>query len=154
MRHVVFSSSCSVNGTPATTPVTESAPIHPESVYAETKAIVERILGWYDVTRGLRAVSLRYFNAAGAVTDGRFGETWDHSVNLVPVTMKAALGLRPPLQVFGDDYPTPDGTCIRDYIHVDDLADRPHQGARRTSPVAAAPSASTSAPASGAACSR
>ena len=78
VSHVVFSSSCSVNGTPATTPVTESAPIHPESVYAETKAIVERILGWYDVTRGLRAVSLRYFNAAGAsptVASARRGTT-------------------------------------------------------------------------------
>ena len=120
---LVFSSSCSVNGTPATNPVDEQAPVHPESVYAETKAIVERILGWYDVTRGLRSISLRYFNAAGASPDGTFGEIWDHSANLVPLTMKAVLGRRPPLQVFGDDYPTPDGTCIRDYIHVDDLAD-------------------------------
>ena len=123
VTELVFSSSCSVNGTPATNPVDERAPIHPESVYAETKAMVERILGWYDVTRGLRSVCLRYFNAAGASPDGRFGETWDHSANLVPLAMKAVLGRGPQLQVFGDDYPTPDGTCIRDYIHVDDLAD-------------------------------
>lgn len=120
---LVFSSSCSVNGTPATVPVPEGATIHPESVYAETKAMVERILSWYGVTAGLRSVSLRYFNAAGAAAGGDHGEVWDHSINLVPVAMKAALGLRPPLDIFGDDYPTPDGTCIRDYIHVDDLAD-------------------------------
>ncbi|CAN5609342.1 UDP-glucose 4-epimerase GalE [soil metagenome] len=120
---LVFSSSCSVNGTPGSVPVAESAPIHPESVYAETKAMVERILYWYGITAGLRSVSLRYFNAAGAATDGSHGEVWDHSINLVPVAMKAALGRRPPLDVFGDDYPTPDGTCIRDYIHIDDLAD-------------------------------
>lgn len=120
---IVFSSSCSVNGTPAAVPVTEDAPIAPESVYAETKAMVEKILGWYGVTHGLRSVSLRYFNAAGASADARIGEDWTHSINLVPVVMKATLGLRPPVQVFGTDYPTPDGTCIRDYIHVDDLAD-------------------------------
>jgi UDP-glucose-4-epimerase GalE len=120
---LVFSSSCSVNGTPPSMPVGEDAPIAPESVYAATKATVEQILGWYSVTSGLRAVSLRYFNAAGASADGRFGEVWDRSINLVPVAMRALLGRRPPLQVFGHDYPTADGTCIRDYIHVDDLAD-------------------------------
>ena len=120
---VVFSSSCSVNGTPETMPVSESAPIHPESVYAETKAMVERILQWYDVTDNVRSVSLRYFNAAGASEDGQFGEVWDRSINLIPVVMKATLGYQPAFSVFGRDYPTPDGTCIRDYIHVDDLAD-------------------------------
>jgi UDP-glucose-4-epimerase GalE len=120
---VVFSSSCSVNGTPSEVPVREDAPIHPESVYAETKAMVERILGWYAVTSGLRAVSLRYFNAAGASRDGCIGEDWTYSQNLVPLVMKAILGKRPPLQVFGNDYPTTDGTCVRDYIHVEDLAD-------------------------------
>jgi UDP-glucose-4-epimerase GalE len=120
---IVFSSSCSVNGTPEQVPVTEAAPLAPESVYAATKVMCEQILGWYGVTRGLRAVSLRYFNAAGATADGRFGEVWERSINLVPVAMKAALGRRPPIEVFGNDYPTPDGTCIRDYIHVDDLAD-------------------------------
>ena len=120
---IVFSSSCSVNGTPAAVPVTEDMPVTPESVYAESKAMVEKILGWYGVTHALRAVNLRYFNAAGAAQDGCFGEVWDRSINLIPMAMKAALGHGPPLQVFGDDYPTPDGTCIRDYIHVDDLAD-------------------------------
>ena len=120
---VVFSSSCSVHGTAEVMPVTEDAPIKPESVYAESKAMVERILRWYDVTDGVRSVNLRYFNAAGASDDGRFGEVWERSLNLVPVAMKATLGERPPLEIFGNDYPTPDGTCIRDYIHVDDLAD-------------------------------
>jgi UDP-glucose-4-epimerase GalE len=120
---IVFSSSCSVNGTPATVPVTEDMPLAPESVYAETKVMVERILSWYGATRGLRAVSLRYFNAAGASEDGNFGEVWQRSINLIPMAMKATLGYGPPLSVFGTDYPTPDGTCIRDYIHVDDLAD-------------------------------
>jgi UDP-glucose 4-epimerase len=120
---IVFSSSCSVNGTPDAVPVTEDTPIKPESVYAESKAMVERILSWYGVTDALRAVNLRYFNAAGASEDGRFGEVWERSINLIPMAMKATLGYGPPLRVFGTDYPTPDGTCIRDYIHVDDLAD-------------------------------
>ncbi|MGA0894487.1 MAG: UDP-glucose 4-epimerase GalE [Ilumatobacteraceae bacterium] len=119
---VVFSSSCSVYGTPAEVPVAENSPIDPESVYAETKAMVERMLRWYGQTSSLRSVSLRYFNAAGASDDAAIGEDWEHSINLVPVVMKAALGRRDPVEVFGTDYPTPDGTCIRDYIHVDDLA--------------------------------
>ena len=123
VKEIVFSSSCSVNGTPVDLPLTENAPVTPESVYAETKAIVERILAWYGMTHSLRAVSLRYFNAAGASSDGEIGEDWSRSQNLVPLVMKATLGKRPPVEVFGDDYPTPDGTCIRDYIHVDDLAD-------------------------------
>ena len=120
---LVFSSSCSIYGTPAAVPVSESAPIHPESVYAETKAMMEKILGWYGTTHGLRAVSLRYFNAAGASLDNVIGEDWTYSANLIPVVMKAALGYGPPIKVFGDDYPTPDGTAVRDYIHVEDLAD-------------------------------
>jgi UDP-glucose 4-epimerase len=123
VRDIVFSSSCSVNGTPPSVPVTEDAPIAPESVYAESKAMVERILGWYGVTNGVRAVNLRYFNAAGASEDSLIGEDWAHSLNLIPLVMQAILGKRPAVQVFGNDYPTPDGTCIRDYIHVDDLAD-------------------------------
>jgi len=123
VRDIVFSSSCSVNGTPAEIPVTEDAPVAPESVYAESKAMVERILHWYAVTRSLRAVSLRYFNAAGASEDAKIGEDWTRSLNLIPLVMKATLGRAPAVKVFGTDYPTPDGTCIRDYIHVDDLAD-------------------------------
>jgi UDP-glucose 4-epimerase len=120
---VVFSSSCSVNGTPETVPVTEDAAIRPESVYAESKAMVEKILSWYGVTNGLNSVSLRYFNAAGASFDGRIGEDWTYSFNLIPLAMKAVLLEDYQLKVFGNDYATPDGTCIRDYIHVEDLAD-------------------------------
>ena len=123
VERFVFSSSCSVYGTPDRVPVTEDAAIAPESVYAETKATVERMLRWYDVTDGLRSVSLRYFNAAGASLDGRIGEDWDYSINLIPLAMKAVLLDDRRLQVFGADYDTPDGTCIRDYIHVEDLAD-------------------------------
>jgi UDP-glucose 4-epimerase len=103
-------------------PVDEDQAIRPESVYADTKAMVERILGWYDQVHGLRSVSLRYFNAAGASFDSRIGEDLDYSLNLIPVAIRALLRGDQRLKVFGDDYPTPDGTCIRDYIHVDDLA--------------------------------
>ncbi len=119
---VVFSSSCSVYGNPDVVPVTEAESIKPESVYAETKAMIERILRWYDTTRGLRSASLRYFNAAGASFDGRIGEDWSFSSNLVPLAMQAVLLDDHTLGVFGDDWDTPDGTCIRDYIHVVDLA--------------------------------
>lgn len=119
---MVFSSSCSVYGTPEQMPVDETQRIAPESVYAETKAMVERILHWYGEVRGLRSVSLRYFNAAGASFDSRIGEDWTYALNLIPVAIKALLTGGEPLQVYGTDYPTPDGTCVRDYIHVDDLA--------------------------------
>jgi UDP-glucose 4-epimerase len=119
---LVFSSSCSVYGTPEAVPVDETQPIAPESVYADTKAMVERILRWYDQVHGLRSVSLRYFNAAGASHDAEIGEDWQYALNLIPVALRALLTGDQELQVFGDDYPTPDGTCIRDYIHVDDLA--------------------------------
>ncbi len=119
---LVFSSSCSVYGNPEQMPVDETEHIAPESVYAETKAMVERVLHWYGVVHGLRSVSLRYFNAAGASFDARIGEDWTYALNLIPVAIKALLTDGQPLQVYGTDYPTPDGTCIRDYIHVDDLA--------------------------------
>ena len=110
---------------------TEDAPIQPESVYAETKAMMERILRWYGVTTGLRvgqpALLQRRRGQRRRRASARTGR---QSLNLVPLVMKATLGKRPPVQVFGDDYPTPDGTCIRDYIHVDDLADAHVQGAR------------------------
>jgi UDP-glucose-4-epimerase GalE len=120
---VIFSSTCAVYGTPERVPVDETAPIRPESPYGESKAMVERMLTWYDRCHGLRSVSLRYFNAAGAWPDGSIGEDWGLTINLVPLVMKAALGRRGALQVFGTDYPTPDGTAIRDYVHVIDLAD-------------------------------
>lgn len=122
VRQVVFSSSCSVYGTPAQVPVDETQPLHPESVYAETKAMVERVLHWYGTVHGVRSVSLRYFNAAGASSDARIGEDWTYALNLIPVAIRALLTGDQVLQVYGDDYPTPDGTCVRDYIHVDDLA--------------------------------
>ena len=120
---IVFSSTCAVYGTPERVPVGEDAPIHPESPYGESKAMTERVLGWYDRCLGLRSVSLRYFNAAGTWPDGSIGEDWTLTINLIPLLMKAALGRRGPLQVYGTDYPTPDGTAIRDYVHVVDLAD-------------------------------
>lgn len=123
VKDIVFSSSCSVYGTPGTVPVSEDETIKPESVYAQTKSMVEQILHWYGTTSGLRSVSLRYFNAAGASFDGRIGEDWSHSINLIPLVMKAVLMGDRKLMIFGDDYETPDGTCIRDYIHVNDLAD-------------------------------
>jgi UDP-glucose-4-epimerase GalE len=119
----VFSSSCSVYGTPRVVPVDEDHPTAPESPYGESKLMVERMLHWLDACHGMRSVSLRYFNAAGASPDGRIGEDPRVSLNLIPIAMKAALGLIPALQVFGTDYPTPDGTAIRDYVHVVDLAD-------------------------------
>ena len=122
VNRIVFSSSAAVYCNPESVPVTEESALRPESVYAETKSVVERFLSSCDAI-GLRSVSLRYFNAAGASADASIGEDWSMSQNLVPLVMKAILGFSGPLNVFGNDYPTPDGTCIRDYIHVDDLAD-------------------------------
>lgn len=119
----VFSSTCAVYGTVDRLPIDETLPVHPESVYGETKALVERILGWYDICHRLRSVSLRYFNAAGASLDGSIGEDWSMSENLIPLVMKTLLGRQKRLEVYGTDYPTPDGTNIRDYVHVVDLAD-------------------------------
>lgn len=123
VERVVFSSSAAVYGTPEVLPVTEDAPLRPDNPYGESKALVERMLAWLDRTAGTRSVSLRYFNAAGAWPDGSLGEDWSLTTNLVPVVMKALLGRRPPLEVFGVDYPTPDGTAVRDYVHVLDLAE-------------------------------
>ncbi|MFM8946925.1 MAG: UDP-glucose 4-epimerase GalE, partial [Actinomycetota bacterium] len=122
VTRLVFSSSASVYGNPASLPVRESAALAPENVYAETKAVMERVISWYGVTRGLHWTSLRYFNAAGAAADASIGEDWSITTNLVPLVMKAALGASGPVRVFGNDYPTPDGTGVRDYIHVEDLA--------------------------------
>ena len=123
VERLVFSSSCAVYGTPEGLPVGESQPVRPESPYGETKALAERMLGWFGRCHGMRSVSLRYFNAAGAAEDGSIGEDPTVTMNLIPLVMQALLGRRPPVQVFGTDYPTPDGTAIRDYVHVDDLAD-------------------------------
>ncbi|MHB1128842.1 MAG: UDP-glucose 4-epimerase GalE [Ilumatobacteraceae bacterium] len=122
VERIVFSSSASVYGTPASVPVSEDAALHPESVYAETKVVVEKFLASCNAI-GLHSVSLRYFNAAGASADASIGEDWSMSQNLVPLAMKSLLGHSGNLSLYGNDYPTPDGTCIRDYVHIEDLAD-------------------------------
>lgn len=122
VTRVVFSSTAAVYGTPKSVPVRETDVLSCESVYAETKLMIEKTLGWYSQTTGTRNVCLRYFNAAGASQDATLGEDWRFSQNLIPHVMKAVLGFAPSLTVFGNDFPTPDGTGVRDYIHVDDLA--------------------------------
>ncbi len=123
VKKFIFSSSCAIFGTPQNVPVSETNnPTNPESPYGESKLLAEKVLKWYDVAYGLKSINLRYFNAAGASLDGKLGEDWSVTLNLVPLVMKAALGKAPSVKVFGTDYPTPDGTCIRDYIHVVDLA--------------------------------
>lgn len=119
---LIFSSSCSIFGTPKQLPVIEDAPFGPESVYGESKLMVETMLRWFDKISGFRSVSLRYFNASGASLDNVIGEDWTRTGNLIPLVMKAALGKSPSAKIFGTDYPTPDGTAVRDYIHVVDLA--------------------------------
>ncbi|MDE2514653.1 MAG: UDP-glucose 4-epimerase GalE [Rhodospirillales bacterium] len=104
-------------------PLDEAAAIDPGSPYGESKWMLERALTWAGRTRGLKSVALRYFNAAGADPDGRLGEDHDPETHLIPLAIDAALGRRPELAIFGTDYPTPDGTCIRDYVHVSDLAE-------------------------------
>lgn len=118
----VFSSTCAIYGTPARLPIAEDAPPAPINPYGASKLMVERILEDYAMAHGLRFMALRYFNAAGADPEGELGEARDVETHLIPLALEAALGRRPPLAVFGEDYPTPDGTAIRDYIHVSDLA--------------------------------
>jgi UDP-glucose 4-epimerase len=122
IRHFVFSSTAAVYADGAPVPIKESAPTVPANVYGETKLLVERMLPWYDRVHGVRSVSLRYFNAAGAALDGSMGQDHEPASHIITVAIKAALGLEERFTLFGDDYPTPDGTCIRDYIHVLDLA--------------------------------
>ncbi|GDX33815.1 UDP-glucose 4-epimerase GalE [Actinomycetes bacterium] len=121
VNRFVFSSSAAVYGTPKSVPVTENEPTMPESVYAETKLAVENMLSSPERS-AIKSVSLRYFNAAGASSDNKIGEDWLTSQNLIPRVMRALLDQAFHFEVFGDDYPTRDGTCIRDYIHVEDLA--------------------------------
>ena len=123
VRRIVFSSSCAVYGMPEALPVTEASPIHPMNPYGESKALSERMLPWFAAANGIRYAALRYFNAAGAAEDGSLGEDWTHAQNLVPVVLRTAAGRQPSVRIFGTDHPTPDGTAIRDYIHVLDLAE-------------------------------
>ena len=126
---IVFSSSAAVYGVPDEAPIGEDAPLRPINPYGETKRTFEGALRWYGAAYGLRSVSLRYFNVAGATE--ALGEDHDPETHLIPNVLAAAEGARP-LTVFGDDYPTPDGTCIRDYIHVADLADAHLRGIEAT----------------------
>jgi len=120
VKRFVFSSTAAVYGTPDDTPISEDAPLRPINTYGETKRTLETALAWYGRAYGLRSVTLRYFNVAGATDE--LGEDHDPETHLIPNVLKAAEG-GPELTVFGEDYPTPDGTCVRDYIHVADLAD-------------------------------
>jgi UDP-arabinose 4-epimerase len=122
VRNVVFSSSCATYGTPTRMPIAEDTPQLPVNPYGETKLIVERALRWYGAAHDISWTALRYFNAAGADPDGELGEVHSPETHLIPLVLDSALGLRT-VEVYGDDYPTPDGTCVRDYIHVSDLAD-------------------------------
>jgi len=123
VRRFVFSSTAAVYGVPEVTPIPENAPIQPINVYGETKATAERLLRRAADAHGLRVVALRYFNAAGCDPAGELGEAHNPETHLIPLAIDACLGRRPKLTVFGHDYPTPDGTCIRDYIHVWDLCE-------------------------------
>ncbi len=119
----VLSSTAALFGTPDRIPIAEDAPLDPGSPYGESKLMLERALVWAERVHGLRSACLRYFNAAGADPTGRLGEDHRPETHLIPLAIDAALGRRPALEVFGQDYPTPDRTCIRDYVHVTDLAD-------------------------------
>ncbi len=123
VRDIVFSSTAAVYGVPAHVPIREDHPLLPVNPYGESKLGVERALAAYETAHGLRWAALRYFNAAGCDPDGQIGEAHDPESHLIPLAIAAALGQRGPLQVFGTDYPTPDGTAVRDYVHVLDLAD-------------------------------
>ncbi|OGU54662.1 MAG: UDP-glucose 4-epimerase GalE [Ignavibacteria bacterium RBG_13_36_8] len=123
VKKFVFSSTCSVYGNPDKMPITEDAPLNPINPYAHTKITIENILNDFDKAFGLKFVSLRYFNAAGADFSGEIGESHNPETHLIPIILKTVLGKQEKVSVYGNDYNTSDGTCIRDYIHVNDLAD-------------------------------
>jgi UDP-glucose 4-epimerase len=123
IENIIFSSTCAVYGNPVKIPITEDNPQLPINPYGQTKSMFEDILASHERLHGIRFVALRYFNAAGCHPDGSIGENHDPETHLIPLVLDAALGLGPGLKIFGTDYPTQDGTCVRDYIHVCDLAD-------------------------------
>jgi UDP-glucose 4-epimerase len=123
IKNFVFSSSAAIFGNPVYVPIDEKHPTNPINYYGFTKLEIERILGWYDTLKGLKYAALRYFNAAGYDVAGRVRGLDKNPANLIPIVMEVAAGLKPSMSIYGDDYDTPDGTCIRDYIHVNDLAD-------------------------------
>ncbi|KPJ59574.1 MAG: hypothetical protein AMJ46_10685 [Latescibacteria bacterium DG_63] len=120
-KRIVFSSSASVYGEPEAVPIPETAPTIPQNPYGECKLAFERMLRWFEIAHGLSNISLRYFNAAGATA--AHGESHEPETHLIPVVLKTALGQREAIEIFGTDYPTKDGTCVRDYVHVVDLAE-------------------------------
>ena len=122
IRRIVFSSTCATYGIPETVPIRETLPQRPVNPYGESKLMIERALHWHGVAHGLAHVALRYFNAAGADPEGETGEHHDPETHLIPLVLDAALGRRAQIDIYGTDYATPDGTAIRDYIHVTDLA--------------------------------
>lgn len=122
IRKFVFSSTCATYGIPDTLPITEETPQNPINPYGQTKLAMERLLAAVARAHNLSFASFRYFNAAGAAEDGTIGEDHDPEFSLIPLAIQAAMGVREKLLVYGTDYPTPDGTCLRDYIHVDDLS--------------------------------
>ena len=122
VKKFVFSSTCATYGVPEKMPLVETMPQAPINPYGQTKLDVENALKAFAAAYGLSFAAFRYFNAAGAAEDGTIGEAHDPETHLIPLAIDAATGARPPLQVFGTDYPTPDGTCLRDYVHVDDLS--------------------------------
>jgi UDP-glucose-4-epimerase GalE len=123
VRHIVFSSTCATYGLPDRVPIDEQHSQKPVNPYGESKLFIERALKWYGLAHGLKSVALRYFNAAGADVAGEAGEDHTPETHLIPLAIEAALGIRPYVKIYGTDYPTRDGTAIRDYIHVTDLAD-------------------------------
>jgi len=121
VKHAVFSSTAAIFGTPGVSPIAETVPHAPINPYGESKLMTEHVLDWFDKIYGLQAIALRYFNASGADPKGRAGERHDPETHLIPLLLRAAQ-TGTPVTLFGEDYPTPDGTCIRDYVHVTDLA--------------------------------
>lgn len=121
--NIIFSSTCAVYGYPQKLPVTENEEKKPVSVYGESKLMFEKVLKWYDKIYGIKHINLRYFNAAGAALDGSLGEAHIPETHIIPIAIESALGKRTKFELYGNDYQTPDGTCVRDYIHVEDLVE-------------------------------
>lgn len=121
VKHIIFSSTAATYGEPEVSPITEETPTNPKNPYGESKLMMEKMMKWCDEAYGMKYVALRYFNVAGAKQDASIGEDHTPETHLVPIILQVALGQRDNLQIFGDDYPTSDGTCIRDYVYVEDL---------------------------------
>lgn len=121
VNKIIFSSTAATYGEPETVPISETTPTNPKNPYGESKLMMEKMMKWCDEAYGMRYVALRYFNVAGAKQDASIGEDHTPETHLVPIILQVALGQRKELSIFGDDYDTPDGTCIRDYVHVEDL---------------------------------